>query len=101
MSYIEVGHYIMPFSLRLDPDTEAKIRHLSAVLGRSKSEVVREAVARYAPDHESAPVPGASAFDRLKPYAGIVHTDGANFSRNTHAKYRALLRRKHRGRRAR
>ncbi|MSO82486.1 MAG: CopG family transcriptional regulator [Acidobacteria bacterium] len=35
----------MPFSLRLDPDTEAKIRKLTAATGRSKSEVVREAVA--------------------------------------------------------
>ena len=91
----------MPFSLRLDPDTEAKIRHLSAELGRSRSEVVREAVARYARARESAAVAGPSSFDRLKPFAGIVHTGGANYSSNTHAKYRALLRRKHRGRRAR
>ena len=91
----------MPFSLRLDPDTEAKIRRLSAMLGRSKSAVVREAVAQYAPGRECAPVPGASAFDRLKPFAGIIHTGGANYSRNTDAKYRALLRRKHRARRAR
>ena len=91
----------MPFSLRLDPNTEATIRHLSAVLGRSKADVIREAVAKYASDRMSALVQGASAFDRLKPFAGIVHTNGANFSKNTHAKYRALLRRKHRDRRSR
>ena len=39
----------MPFSLRLDRDTEAIIRRLSAATGRSKSAVVREAVALYAP----------------------------------------------------
>ena len=91
----------MPFSVRLDPDTEAKIRRLSAAAGRSKSSVVREAVEQYAPEAGSAPAPGQSAFDRLKAYVGIVRTGGAHFSRDTHAKYRALLRRKHRVRRPR
>ena len=39
----------MPFSLRLDPETEAKIRKLTLATGRTKSQVVREAVAQYAP----------------------------------------------------
>ena len=91
----------MPFSLRLDPETEAKIRRLSAAMGRSKSEVVREAVARFAPERDAAPERGESAFDRLKPYVGIVRTGGANYSRQTHAKYRALLQRQRRGRHSR
>ena len=90
----------MPFSLRLDPETEAKIRSLTAATGRSKSEVVREAVAQYAPDRDAA-VPGASAFDRLKPFIGVVATGGANSSTETHTKYRELLRRTHRARRSR
>lgn len=91
----------MPFSLRLDPDTEAKIRRLSAATGRSKADVVREAVARYAPDTDSAPAHEVSAYDRLKPLIGVVSTGGANYSKDTHTKYRELLRRKHRARRAR
>lgn len=91
----------MPFSLRLDPDTEAMIRRLSASSGRSKSEVVREAVAHYAADSETRRPAGESAYDRLKPVIGIVRTGGANYSSQTHAKYRELLRRKHRGRRPR
>ena len=91
----------MPFSLRLDPDTEAKIRKLTAATGRSKSEVVREAVAQYAPDRGTAPAPGKSAFDRLKPFIGTISTGGANYSNRTHAKYRELLQRKHRARRPR
>ena len=86
----------MPFSLRLDPGTEAKIRKLTATTGRSKSEVVREAVAQYAPDRDAAPAPGESAFDRLKPFIGSISTGGANCSNRTHAKYRKLLQRKHR-----
>ena len=91
----------MPFSLRLDPETEAKIRRLTAATGRSKSEVVREAVAHYAPDRDAAPASGASAFDRLKPFIGVVATGGANYSTETHTNYRELLRRKHRARRSR
>ncbi len=91
----------MPFSLRLDPETEAKIRQLTAATGRSKSEVVREAVAQYAPDRDGAPAPGESAFDRLKPFIGVVGTGGANRSAQNHVKYRDLLRRKHRVRRPR
>jgi predicted DNA-binding protein len=91
----------MPFSFRLDPGTEAKIRKLTAATGKSKSEVVREAVARYAPDEDAAPAPGESAFDRLKPFIGIIGTGGANYSKETHTKYRALLQRKHRVRRPR
>ena len=88
----------MPFSIRLDPNTEARIRRLSAATGRSKSAVVREAVAQYAHDRKSAPAPGESALDRLKPFVGIVQTGGANYSRETHAKYRALVRQHRAGR---
>jgi predicted DNA-binding protein len=91
----------MPFSLRLDPETEAKIRRLTVATGRSKSEVVREALAQYAPDADSAKASGESAFDRLKPFIGVVATGGAHLSRETHTKYRALLRRKYRARRPR
>lgn len=91
----------MPFSLRLDQDTEARIRRLSARTGRSKAQVVREAVAQYEPDGEAIPPPGESTFDRVKTYVGVVRTGGANYSTATHAKYRALLRRKQHARRAR
>lgn len=90
----------MPFSLRLDPDTESRIRRLSALTGRSKSQVVREAVAQYAPD-EHPPSAGDSTFDRLKPYVGVVRTGGRSYSSDTHRQYRALLQKKRRARRSR
>jgi len=85
----------MPFSLRLDPDTEALIRRLSADTGRSRASVVREAVAQYSALHEGREAAPKSAYDRLKPYVGIVKTGGADFSVDTHRKYRASLRRKY------
>ena len=92
----------MPFSVRLDAEAEAKIRRLSAETGRSRSAVVREAVAQYDPDDEPAHRPSEpSTFDRLKAVAGVVRTGGANYSQDTHAKYRARLSQKRRGRRTR
>jgi ribbon-helix-helix CopG family protein len=91
----------MPFSLRLDPETEARIRKLTRTTGRSKAAIVREAVAQYRVDPDAPSQRGESIFDRLKPFIGIIDTGGAEYSRNTHAKYRAALRAKHRGGRPR
>ena len=91
----------MPFSLRLDPDTEAKIRRLATATNRSKSQVVREAVAQYAAEGQPATAAQASAFDRMKPFIGTISSGGANYSKDTHRKYRDLIRQKHRGRRTR
>jgi predicted DNA-binding protein len=91
----------MPFSLRLDSDTEATLRKLTTTTGRSKADVVREAVAHYAVDAEAAAPADTSAFDRLKPFIGVVSTGGADYSNDTHAKYRARLRQKHRAPRSR
>jgi len=91
----------MPFSLRLDADTEARIRQLTRVTGRSKAAIVREAVAQYRIDPDAPSQPRDSAFDRLKPFIGVIDTRGAQYSTNTHAKYRAALKAKHSGRRSR
>jgi hypothetical protein len=90
----------MPFSLRLDPDTESRIRYLTRTTGRSKADVVREAIAQYDP----AGGPGVeqeSAFDRLHAFIGVVATGGADLSVDTHAHYRTRLRAARRGRRSR
>ena len=91
----------MPFSLRLDPETEAKIRRLAADTARSKSQVVREAIEQYEAYGHPSSAGRATAADRLKPFIGVISTGGANCSKNTHRKYRDLIRRKHRARRAR
>ena len=91
----------MPFSLRLDPETEAKIRRLSAATARSKSQVVREAIAQYEAYGHPSTGAHASVFNRLKPFIGSVSTGGANYSKDTHRRYRDVIRRKHRARRAR
>jgi len=91
----------MPFNLRPDPETEAKIRRLSATTARSKSQVVREAIAQYEAYGHPATEAQASAFDRLKPFIGTISTGGANYSKDTHRKFRDVIRQKQRARRAR
>ena len=87
----------MPFSFRLDPETEARIRRLAKATGRSRSAVVRDAVSHY----DSAAITtfkfDQTALDRLRPFVGVVSTDRQQ-SVDTHAKYRAALRRKTSGR---
>ena len=90
----------MPFSLRLDRETEAKIRRLAGASGQSKSAVVREAIAHYESEGSAAKRSTPSAFESLKPYIGQVRTEGRQLSRDTHAKYRAAVQRKHRDRRS-
>ena len=79
----------MPFSVRLDPDTEAKIRRLAHQTGRSQSSLVREAIAQFEPDRDPAAGDSESALDRVRRYAGVVDTGGAQYSTDTHAKHRA------------
>lgn len=88
----------MPFSLRLDPKTEAIIRAVTSRTGLSKAQVVREAVAQYVVG--VPPATPASAFDAVRPYAGVIRARGANYSVDTHRKYRQRLT-KHRARRSR
>jgi hypothetical protein len=91
----------LPFSIRLDPETEAIIRRLSAGTARSKSQVVREAVAHYAAERHMAIAAEQSTFARLKPFLGTISTGGANYSKDTHRRYRDLITLKHRARRSR
>jgi len=90
----------MAFSFRLDPETEAQIRRLAKSTGRSKSAVVREAMAQYVAGGSGTVSTDRTALDRLRTFVGVVSTD-TQASTDTHRKYRAALDKKHRGRRPR
>lgn len=90
----------MPFSFRLDPATARKIRRLAAATGRTKSAVVREAMEQYQAERRPAGE-AESAYDRLKPFIGVVRFGDAQYSRDTHTKVRAAVAAKRRARRPR
>jgi hypothetical protein len=89
----------MPFSMRLDPQTEAMIERLARSRGTSRSSVVREAVAQYA----SAADVRTTAYERLEPLIGVVRSGRSDLSRQTGRKFTGLLkaRRAARARRSR
>ena len=89
----------MPFSLRLDPDTETLLRRLAKAQGRSKSAVVREAVEHYGKRETPARADERTALDVVRPFIGIVGT-GGQAPEDTHTKFRAALRRKANARRS-
>lgn len=90
----------MAFSLRLDPQTEAKIRKYADATGRTKGAVVREALEFFMAAGVRQQEIRMSTLQRLRPFAGIIST-GGQFSTDTHTKYRAAVHAKHRGRRSR
>lgn len=87
----------MPFSVRLDPETEALIARLAKRHRQSRAWVVREAVAKYAVDERSE----QSLYERMKPYIGIVSGGDPHLSENTGKRFTELVKAKARARRSR
>lgn len=89
----------MPFSVRLDPHTEAVIERLARQSGKSRSSVVREAVAHYAAGEDTR----TTAYERLEPLIGVVHSGRTDLSQQTGRRFTDLLkaRRAARARRSR
>ena len=78
----------MPFSIRLDPETEAAIARLARLTGRSRASVVREAVTRYGIDADNT----ETAYDRLRPLVGVFRSGRGDLSQQAGRKVAELLR---------
>jgi hypothetical protein len=87
----------MPFSVRLDPETQALIERLAKRHRQSRAWVVREAVAKYAVGDRSE----QSLYERMKPYIGIVSSGDGTLSQDTGKKFTEIVKAKARARRAR
>lgn len=84
-------------SVRLDVESEAALTRLAARRGQTKSEVLRDALARLDEDEHTR----ASAYHRLQPFVGIIDSGGKQLSESTGRRLRELLAEKHRARRSR
>lgn len=74
-------------TVRLDVTTETTLKRLSARRGQTRSEVIRDAIARLA-DEEGEQL---SAYQRLQPFVGIADSGGKQLSEDTGKRLRELL----------
>jgi hypothetical protein len=66
----------MPTSVRLDPKSEVRLRRLAHITGRTKSELIREAIERL--DATLSAEGSTSTYERLKPFLGVYRSGTAN-----------------------
>jgi hypothetical protein len=83
-------------SVRLDPSSTARLRRLALRRGQTKSEVIRDAIARLEDEIGGSP----SALQRLRPYLGVADSGGRQLSGDTGKGLRRLLAEKRAARRS-
>ncbi len=84
----------MPTSVRLDPETEALLKRLARSSGRTKSEVIREALHRMSDEARGAAEAG-SLYHAISDLVGIAEGGPKDLARHHKKRYREKLRRKH------
>lgn len=80
----------MPTSVRLDRKTEAVVRRLARQTRRTKSEVIREAIARMA-EQVGGPPRGDSAYAAIEDLLGIAHGGPSDLARRADKAFLDLL----------
>lgn len=83
-------------TVRLDVKTETALKRLTVRRGQTKSEVIRDAIARLA-EEEGEQV---SAAQRLQSFIGVVDSGGRQLSESTGKKLRELLEERRHARRS-
>jgi hypothetical protein len=83
----------MPTTVRLDRNTETLMNRLARRTGRSKSQVIRDAIAQLADTEGAAAVP-TSAYEAMEHALGCWDSGGARLSERTGERFRALLQRR-------
>ena len=83
----------MPTSVRLDPRTEVAVRRLARQTKRTKSEVIREAIARMAEQAGSPPGRG-SPYAEIEDLLGIARGGPRDLARRSDEAFRDMLARR-------
>ncbi len=91
----------MPFSVRLDPPTDTRIRRLARRTGRTRSQVVREAIALYDAREQEPPGKRPTFYERIQHVVGRAHSGDGRLSEHTGDRFTAVVQQKARARRTR
>jgi len=79
----------MPTSVRLDPRTETVLRRIVRRTGRTRSEVIREAIHRFV--DQSEPTSGATVYDRIKDLLGVARGGPADLGSRSEEYLRGMF----------
>lgn len=85
----------MPTSVRLDTETEALLRSLAQRSGRTKSDILREALARLAADQKMT-AETKNLYSLIADLVGVTEGGPRNLARRHKEAFRESLRKKHR-----
>jgi predicted DNA-binding protein len=85
----------MPTSVRLDPETEALLKLLARRSGRTKSEVIRDALHRMAENAREAGEP-ESVYQTVEDLVGIAEDGPEDLARQHKKRFREKLDRRRR-----
>jgi len=90
----------VPLTVRLDPKTERALNTLAKRRRQTRSDIVREAIERYAAesDHRGGE---RSAYDAWADVIGIARTGGRDSQKTTGEQFTEIVRQKARARRTR
>lgn len=80
----------MPTSVRLDPETESLLKRLATSSGRSKSEVIREALHRLSEEPQRSREQGG-LFDSIADLVGIADAGPEHLAREHKKRFRKKL----------
>ena len=83
----------MPTSVRLDPETESLLKRLARTSGRTKSEIIREALQRMAGGAAEA-ADAESLYHAVEDLVGIVEHGPEDLAAEHKAHFRDKLRRR-------
>ena len=79
----------MPTSVRLDPETETLLKRLARSSGRTKSEVIREALHRMSEEAQTAEP--ASLYHGIEDLVGIADMGPGDLARQHKKRFREKL----------
>ena len=83
-------------TVRLDTQTEAMLKRLATRRGQTKSEVIRDAIARLAEEEGEQ----LSAYHRLQRFIGVIDSGGQQLSTETGRRLSQVLEERRRARRS-